>query len=109
MKENTNEMILVFDSIPANEGLARVTAASFCTQLNPTLEEVADLKTAVSEAVTNCIIHGYEGKINKIEMKLQYHGNELYVHITDLVFTFYLLLSFYYHIMSTLIHYFNLY
>ena len=50
---------------------------------NPTLEEVADLKTAVSEAVTNCIIHGYEGKINKIEMKLQYHGNELYVHITD--------------------------
>ena len=83
MKENTNEMILVFDSIPVNEGLARVTAASFCTQLNPTLEEVADLKTAVSEAVTNCIIHGYEGKINKIEMKLQYHGNELYVHITD--------------------------
>ena len=53
MKENTNEMILVFDSIPVNEGLARVTAASFCTQLNPTLEEVADLKTAVSEAVTN--------------------------------------------------------
>ena len=83
MKENTNEMILVFDSVPANEGLARVTAASFCSQLNPTLEEVADLKTAVSEAVTNCIIHGYEGKINKIEMKLQYHGNELYVHITD--------------------------
>ena len=83
MKENTNEMILVFDSVPANEGLARVTAASFCTQLNPTLEEVADLKTAVSEAVTNCIIHGYEGKINKIEMKLQYHGNELHVHITD--------------------------
>lgn len=83
MKENTNEMILVFDSVPANEGLARVTAASFCTQLNPTLEEVADLKTAVSEAVTNCIIHGYEGKINKIEMKLQYYGNELHVHITD--------------------------
>ncbi len=73
MKENTNEMILVFDSMPVNEGLARITAASFCTQLNPTLEEVADLKTAVSEAVTNCIIHGYEGEINKIEMKLQYH------------------------------------
>ena len=81
--ENTNEMELIFDSSPVNEGLARVTVAAFCTQLNPTLEEVADLKTAVSEAVTNCIIHGYEGKINKIEMKLQYHGNELYVHITD--------------------------
>ena len=60
--KDTNEMTLVFDSRPVNEGLARITAASFCTQLNPTLEEIADLKTAVSEAVTNCIIHGYEGK-----------------------------------------------
>lgn len=46
--EFSNEMTLVFDSRPENEGLARVTAAAFCTQLNPTLEEVADLKTAVS-------------------------------------------------------------
>ena len=53
--ENTNEMKIIFDSRPENEGLARVAAAAFCTQLNPTLEEVADLKTAVSEAVTNCI------------------------------------------------------
>ena len=66
--ENTNEMELIFDSSPVNEGLARVTVAAFCTQLNPTLEEVADLKTAVSEAVTNCIIHAYEGKICKIRM-----------------------------------------
>jgi len=49
---NSNEMTIIFDSRPENEGLARVTAAAFCTQLNPTLEEVADLKTAVSEAVT---------------------------------------------------------
>ena len=61
MREDTNEvsaneMLLIFESNPVNEGLARVTAASFCTQLNPTLEEIADLKTAVSEAVTNCII-----------------------------------------------------
>ena len=48
--ENTNEMKIIFDSRPENEGLARVAAAAFCTQLNPTLEEVADLKTAVSEA-----------------------------------------------------------
>ena len=54
--ENTNEMELIFDSSPVNEGLARVTVAAFCTQLNPTLEEVADLKTAVSEAVTNTAI-----------------------------------------------------
>ena len=58
--ENTNEMKIIFDSRPENEGLARVAAAAFCTQLNPTLEEVADLKTAVSEAVTNSIIHGYD-------------------------------------------------
>lgn len=55
--ERTNEITLIFDSLPVNEALARITAASFCTQLNPTLEEVADLKTAVSEAVTNSIIH----------------------------------------------------
>ena len=46
--ERTNEITLIFDSLPVNEALARITAASFCTQLNPTLEEVADLKTAVS-------------------------------------------------------------
>ena len=83
MKKNTNEMLLVFDSIPANEGLARITAASFCTQLNPTLEEIADLTTAVSEAVTNCIIHGYENKVQKIEMQLRYKEQELYVDIID--------------------------
>ncbi|HJB15530.1 MAG TPA: anti-sigma F factor [Candidatus Blautia excrementipullorum] len=81
--ENTNEMTLIFDSRPVNEGLARVAAASFFTQLNPTLEEVADVKTAVSEAVTNCIIHGYEGKVHKIRMDLRLRGRELFVDITD--------------------------
>ena len=57
---NTNEMELCFDSVSANEGFARVAVAAFLTQLNPTVEEVADVKTAVSEAVTNAIIHGYE-------------------------------------------------
>ena len=81
--KDTNEITLIFDSRPVNEGLARITAASFCTQLNPTLEEVADLKTAVSEAVTNCIIHGYEGKIHKIEMRLRLEGREIQVDIMD--------------------------
>ena len=81
--KDTNEITLVFDSRPVNEGLARVTAASFCTQLNPTLEEVADLKTAVSEAVTNCIIHGYEGEIHKIRMDLRRSENEIQVDIRD--------------------------
>ena len=56
--EHTNEMVLEFDSRSCNEGFARVAVAAFSTQLNPTLEEVADLKTAVSEAITNSIIHG---------------------------------------------------
>ena len=81
--EITNEMKLVFDSRPVNEGLARVAAASFCTQLNPTLEEVADLKTAVSEAVTNCIIHAYEGAVHKIEMVCRLKDRELTVEVRD--------------------------
>ena len=83
MKENTNEMILVFDSVPANEGLARVTAASFCTQLNPTLEEVADLKTAVSEAVTNAIVHGYPDTVGEVTMLAETDGENVHIVISD--------------------------
>ena len=83
MMENTNEMTIIFDSRPVNEALARVAVASFCTQLNPTLEEISDLKTAVSEAVTNCIIHGYEGAIHKIRVECRLRGQELQVDVTD--------------------------
>lgn len=83
MKQNTNEMKLVFDSRPENEGLARVTVAAFCTQMNPTLEEVADLKTAVSEAVTNCIIHAYEGTVQKIEVCCRMQEETLWVDVMD--------------------------
>ena len=61
-----NQMRLEFDSISANEAFARVTTAAFMTQMNPSMEEVADVKTAVSEAVTNAIIHGYRGEVHKI-------------------------------------------
>ena len=81
--ENTNEMTIIFDSRPTNEALARVAVASFCTQLNPTLEEVSDLKTAVSEAVTNCIIHGYEGEVHKIQVDCRLSGQELTVDVSD--------------------------
>ena len=80
---NSNEMTIIFDSRPENEGLARVAAAAFCTQLNPTLEEVADLKTAVSEAVTNCIIHGYQGEVHKIRMKCVRSERTIYLDIED--------------------------
>ena len=81
--ENTNEMKIVFDSRPENEGLARVAVAAFCTQLNPTLEEVSDLKTAVSEAVTNCIIHAYEGKVQTIEVRCRMQGRVIWVDVID--------------------------
>ena len=81
--ENTNEMKIVFDSRPENEGLARVAVAAFCTQLNPTVEEVSDLKTAVSEAVTNCIIHAYEGKVQKIEVRCRMQGRIIWVDVID--------------------------
>lgn len=83
MMENTNEMTLTFDSRSCNEGFARVAVAAFCTQLNPTLEEVADVKTALSEAITNAIIHGYEGKVHKIKVTCRIQGQCLYVDVED--------------------------
>ena len=59
-------MKLDLDSISSNESFARVVVAAFLTRLNPTMEEVADIKTAVSEAVTNAIIHGYRQEVQKI-------------------------------------------
>ena len=81
--KNTNEMELVFDSKSVNEGFARVAVAAFMTQLNPTLEEVADVKTAVSEAVTNSIIHGYEKQLNKIRIHCWLAKQTLYIEIED--------------------------
>ena len=81
--ENTNEMQLIFDSRSSNEAFARVTVASFMTQLNPTLEEVSDVKTAVSEAVTNAIIHGYESELHKIRIRCWINGKTLYVEVKD--------------------------
>lgn len=78
-----NEMELIFDSYSANEAFARVAVAAFMTQLNPTLEEVADVKTAVSEAVTNAIIHGYEEKVEKIWLRCRYVGQVLYIEVED--------------------------
>nr|WP_317378476.1 anti-sigma F factor [uncultured Faecalimonas sp.] len=81
--KGTNEMELVFDSRPVNEGFARVSVAAFMTQLNPTLEEVSDVKTAVSEAVTNALIHGYDGSVKKIYIRCWIEGQTLYAEIKD--------------------------
>ena len=81
--KNTNEMEIRFDSRSANEGFARVAVASFLTQLNPTVEEVADVKTAVSEAVTNAIIHGYENEIHKVHIRCRIEENMFTVEVCD--------------------------
>lgn len=81
--ENNNEMTIIFDSRSCNEGFVRVAVAAFCTQLNPTLEEVADIKTAVSEAVTNAIIHGYQQEIKKIRVDCKTDKKDFYVTVKD--------------------------
>lgn len=80
---NTNEMVVEFNSISKNESFARVVVAAFVTRLNPTLEEISDLKTAVSEAVTNSIIHGYDNDDGKIRIETQVNSNEITVKIVD--------------------------
>ena len=64
--KSKNEMKLTIDSKSTNESFARVVVSAFAAQLDPTLEELADLKTAVSEAVTNAIVHGYRDTFGKI-------------------------------------------
>lgn len=68
MKNKQNEICIEFDAISENEGLARVVIAAFLTGIDPTIEQIEDVKTAVSEAVTNAIIHAYEEKGGKIVM-----------------------------------------
>lgn len=80
---NRNEMKVEFDSISANEAFARVTVAAFMAQMNPSMEEVADVKTAVSEAVTNAIIHGYGGEVHKITISGVIEEQKLSLEIAD--------------------------
>ena len=84
MKEQVeNEMKLEFLNKGANEAFARITVAAFASQLDPTIEELADIKTAVSEAVTNCIIHAYENRQGIIKINEQLKGDEIIIQISD--------------------------
>ena len=78
-----NKMRLVFDGISENESFARMAVAAFAVQLNPTMNELADIKTAVSEGVTNAIVHGYEGKGGDVEIRADITGNLLHIEIID--------------------------
>ena len=80
----TNYIKLEFPSYSANESFARAAAAGFAAQLDPTLEELGDIKTAVSEAVTNCIVHAYPDSIGKITMRLRIlEGEKLEITVQD--------------------------
>lgn len=79
-----NKMKIEFMSRSENESFARVAVASFVSQLDPTMDEISDIKTAVSEAVTNAIIHGYEGDTNKtVKMECSIEGRNVTVTVVD--------------------------
>lgn len=78
-----NEMKLEFVSKSNNEAFARISVAAFAAQLDPTIEELADIKTAVSEAVTNCIIHGYEDTEGIVKIICKIIENSIIIEITD--------------------------
>lgn len=78
-----NEMKMEFQAISSNEGFARVAVGAFIAELNPTVDELADIKTAVSEAVTNCIIHGYEQKEGSIWIQCVIEGSRVEISVTD--------------------------
>lgn len=78
-----NSMRIEFESRSCNEGFARVAVAAFVTQLDPTLEEISDIKTAVSEAVTNAIIHGYENEVQTVRVSCHMEGQRISIEVED--------------------------
>lgn len=84
MKKAFNQMKLVFPSRSANEAFARAAVAAFVAQLDPAVDELADIRTAVSEAVTNCIVHAYPDKIGEIMLQVRlYKDGRVVVRIRD--------------------------
>jgi len=82
-KNYENEMKLEFESKSSNEAFARVAVAAFVAQLDPSIEELADIKTAVSEGVTNAIIHGYEEEKGTVKIICRLFINSLEIEISD--------------------------
>lgn len=80
---NTNEMMVVFDSKSQNESFARVAVAVFVAQLDPNMEELSDIKTAVSEAVTNSIIHGYQEGEGKVTLTCKIEDRVITIEVKD--------------------------
>ena len=83
MRNIKNEMKIEFLSKSANEAFARIAIAAFASQLDPTIEEIADIKTSVSEAVTNAIIHAYPNKEGIVKIKAVLFENEIEIEVSD--------------------------
>ena len=81
--EQQNHMQVLFDAKSENEGLARMVVTAFMAEMNPTLEQIADVKTAVSEAVTNAIIHGYDNEEESVSLCCDRDGQQLVISIED--------------------------
>ena len=81
--KNKNSMTVTFSSLPVNEAFARMAVSAFIMSLDPTVSEITDIKTAVSEAVTNSIIHGYDGLSGDIVLFCSYEGREIHIEISD--------------------------
>ena len=82
--EVENELCMTLPSLSVNEGIARAAVAAFCAQLNPTAVELADLKCAVSEAVTNCIVHAYRGTVGTVMLTAKsYADRTLRITVAD--------------------------
>lgn len=82
-KDIKNEMKMEFMSRSANEAFARIAVAAFASQLDPTIEEIADIKTSVSEAVTNSIIHAYPNRDGIVKIKAFLKENEIEIEVSD--------------------------
>lgn len=78
-----NYMEVKFAAIPKNEGFARMCAAGFCLQLNPSIDEINDIKTAVSEAVTNCVVHAYPKVPGEVCMRIEIEDDSVQISISD--------------------------
>ena len=78
-----NEMTLNVKSLSVNEGFVRSAVAAFCVEINPTVDEITDIKTAVSEAITNCVVHAYPNEVGDILIKVKLYQNKVDIQITD--------------------------
>lgn len=78
-----NEMTLRFSAIKENESFARLSVASFVSNINPTIEEIGDIKTALSEAITNSIVHAYPKNTGDVIVNVKISDNDVYITVTD--------------------------